>query len=264
MVTALVTEEPCDAPVNVQVSPTETAATVTWVSTADAWVVEYKEAAAENWTASPTLTSATYNITGLTPSTDYVVRVKAICDTITESDWSAEIPFTTLAGQVTTYVITASASGPGTITPNGTVTVQEGSDVTFTFEADENAVVDRLLVDDAETAVPANNEYTFSAVVANHTIAVEFVEETGIEEIDLNAAVVLYPNPATSQIQIQVADSRFLGAEMQIFDVYGKLISNATIETLSTQVDVSQLANGMYMVRINAAEGMVTKRFVKR
>jgi len=42
------------------------------------------------------------------------------------------------------------------------------------------------------------------------------------------------------------------------------LISNATIETLSTQVDVSQLANGMYMVRINAAEGMVTKRFVKR
>ena len=101
------------------------------------------------------MTSATYNITGLTPSTDYVVRVKAICDTDTESDWSAEIPFTTLAGQVTTYVITASASGPGTITPNGTVTVQEGSDVTFTFEADENAVVDRLLVDDAETAVPA-------------------------------------------------------------------------------------------------------------
>ena len=264
VVTALVTEEPCDAPVNVQVSPTETAATVTWVSTADAWVVEYKEATAENWTASPTLTSATYNITGLTPSTDYVVRVKAICDTDTESDWSVEIPFTTLAGQVTTYVITASASGPGTIAPNGTVTVQEGSDVTFTFAANAGAVVDRLLVDDAETAVPANNEYTFSAVVANHTIAVEFVDETGIEEIDLNTAVVLYPNPATSQIQIQVADSRFLGAEMQIFDVYGKLISNATIEALSTQVDVSQLANGMYMVRINAAEGMVTKRFVKR
>ena len=121
-----------------------------------------------------------------------------------------------------------------------------------------------MLVDDAETTIPANNEYTFSNVVANHTITVEFVEETGIEEIDLNAAVVLYPNPATSQIQIQVADSRFLGAEMQIFDVYGKLISNATIETLSTQVDVSQLANGMYMVHINAAEGMVTKRFVKR
>ena len=221
-------------------------------------------ATASNWTASPTLTTTNYNITGLTASTNYVVRVKSVCDASNESAWSAEVPFTTLAGDITTYTITATATGPGTIAPNGTVTVQEGSDVTFTFTANEGAVVDRLLVDDAETAIPANNEYTFSAVVANHTIAVEFVEETGIEEIDLNAAVALYPNPATSQIQIQVADSRFLGAEMQIFDVYGKLISNATIESLSTQVDVSQLANGMYMVRINAAEGMVTKRFVKR
>ncbi len=254
----------CDAPTNVQVTPTANTANVTWTSTADAWVVEYKEATAANWTASATLTANNYNITGLTATTDYVVRVKAICDTDTESDWSAEVPFTTLAGEVTTYTITATATGPGTITPNGTVTVTEGENANFTFAADAGAVVDRLLVDDVETTIPANNEYTFSNVVANHTIAVEFVEETGIEEIDLNAAVVLYPNPATSQIQIQVADSRFLGAEMQIFDVYGKLISNATIETLSTQVDVSQLANGMYMVRINAAEGMVTKRFVKR
>ena len=254
----------CDAPTNVQVTAAQTSAAVTWTSTADAWVVEYKEATAENWTASATLTANNYNITGLTAATDYVVRVKAICDTDTESDWSAEVPFTTLAGEVTTYTITATATGPGTITPNGTVTVTEGENATFAFAANAGAVVDRLLVDDAETTIPANNEYTFSNVVANHTIAVEFVEETGIEEIDLNAAVVLYPNPATSQIQIQVADSRFLGAEMQIFDVYGKLISNATIETLSTQVDVSQLANGMYMVRINAAEGMVTKRFVKR
>ena len=261
---AAVAADPCDAPTNVQVNAASNSANVSWVSSESAWVVEYKLATASNWTASPTLTTTTYNITGLTASTNYVVRVKSVCDASNESAWSAEVPFTTLAGDVTTYTITATATGPGFITPNGTVTVQEGSDVTFTFTANAGAVVDRLLVDDAETAVPANNEYTFSAVVANHTIAVEFVEETGIEEIDLNAAVVLYPNPATSQIQIQVADSRFLGAEMQIFDVYGKLISNATIETLSTQVDVSQLANGMYMVRINAAEGMVTKRFVKR
>ena len=261
---AAVAADPCDAPTNVQVNAASNSANVSWVSSESAWVVEYKLATASNWTASPTLTTTTYNITGLTASTNYVVRVKSVCDASNESAWSAEVPFTTLAGDVTTYTITATATGPGFITPNGTVTVQEGSDVTFTFTANAGAVVDRLLVDDAETAVPANNEYTFSAVVTNHTIAVEFVEETGIEEIDLNAAVVLYPNPATSQIQIQVADSRFLGAEMQIFDVYGKLISNATIETLSTQVDVSQLANGMYMVRINAAEGMVTKRFVKR
>lgn len=264
VVTTASVADPCEAPTNVQVNAASNSANVSWTSSESAWVVEYKLATASNWTASPTLTTTTYSITGLTAATDYVVRVKSVCDASNESDWSAAVPFTTLPGDVTTYTITASAFGPGTITPNGTVTVQEGSDITFTFVADENAVANRLLVDDVETTIPANNEYTFSAVVANHTIAVEFIEETGIEEIDLNAAVVLYPNPATSQIQIQVADSRFLGADMQIFDVYGKLISTATIESLSTQVDVSQLANGMYMVRINTVEGMVTKRFVKR
>ena len=256
--------EPCDAPTNVQVTPNANTAAVTWTSSASSWVVEYKEATSSNWTASSTLTTPSFSITGLTASTDYVVRVKAICGGDAESDWSTEVPFTTLAGQVNTYVITASATGPGTITPSGTVTVNEGDNVTFTFTADAGAEVSQLMVDDVVTDLPADNSYTFSSVVANHSISVVFEEVTGINELDLDAAVALYPNPATSQIQIQVADSRFLGAEMQIFDVYGKLISNATIETLSTQVDVSQLANGMYMVRINATEGMVTKRFVKR
>ena len=256
--------DPCDVPTNVQVTPAETSAVVTWNSPETNWIVEYKAATANSWTASAALNVPTYSISGLTPSTDYMVRVKSVCGNGNESNWSAEVPFTTMAAQVNTYTITATATGPGTITPTGAITVNEGDNATFTFTADAGAVIDQLLVDDVETAIPADNSYTFSNIVANHTIAVEFVEETGISENDLSAAVVLYPNPATSQVQIRVADSRLVGAEMQLFDAYGKIVATSVLESNMAQVDVSHLANGIYLVRINAAEGVVTKRFVKR
>lgn len=225
---------------------------------------EWKESSGSIYTSVESTGSTTlaYYLTGLAASTSYTYRAYVI--TANATTYGEEVTFVTLAEEAPTYTITASVSGPGTITPNGDVTVQEGEDITFSFAADEGAVIDRLLIDGVDTSIPADNSYTFTNVVANHTITVKFSEETGIEENCLDAAVALYPNPATSYIQIQMADNRFLGAEMQIFDAFGKLIATTTVEILSNRIDVSPLANGMYMVRINANEGTVVKRFVKR
>ena len=226
--------------------------------------MEYKLATASNWTASPTLTTTTYNITGLTASTNYVVRVKSVCDASNESDWSAEIPFTTLAGDVTTYTITATATGPGSITPSGTITVQEGTDITFSFTANEGATTQQLLVDNIETAIPTNNEYTFSSVVANHTIEVVFAEETGIEEVDLDATVLLFPNPATSHIEIRLSNDLLINSTLDIYDVYGRKIATQMMNNTSAKVDISGYSTGMYLVRISNDNGVVVKNFIKK
>lgn len=256
--------ESCDTPTNVQVNAASNSANVSWTSTESAWIVEYKLATASNWTASPTLTTTTYNITGLTASTNYVVRVKSVCDASNESDWSAEIPFTTLAGDVTTYTITATATGPGSITPSGTVTVQEGTDITFSFTANEGATTQQLLVDNIETAIPTNNEYTFSSVVANHTIEVIFAEETGIEEIDLDATVLLFPNPATSHIEIRLSNDLLINSTLDIYDVYGRKIATQMMNNTSAKVDISGYSTGMYLVRISNDNGVVVKNFIKK
>ena len=256
--------ESCDTPTNVQVNAASNSANVSWTSTESAWIVEYKLATASNWTASPTLTTTTYNITGLTASTNYVVRVKSVCDASNESDWSAEIPFTTLAGDVTTYTITATATGPGSITPSGTVTVQEGTDITFSFTANEGATTQQLLVDNIETAIPTNNEYTFSSVVANHTIEVVFAEETGIEEIDLDATVLLFPNPATSHIEIRLSNDLLINSTLDIYDVYGRKIATQMMNNTSAKVDISGYSTGMYLVRISNDNGVVVKNFIKK
>lgn len=256
--------ESCDTPTNVQVNAASNSANVSWTSTESAWIVEYKLATASNWTASPTLTTTTYNITGLTASTNYVVRVKSVCDASNESDWSAEIPFTTLAGDVTTYTITATATGPGSITPSGTITVQEGTDISFSFTANEGATTQQLLVDNIETAIPTNNEYTFSSVVANHTIEVVFAEETGIEEIDLDATVLLFPNPATSHIEISLSNDLLINSRLDIYDVYGRKIATQMMNNTSAKVDISGYSTGMYLVRISNDNGVVVKNFIKK
>lgn len=256
--------ESCDTPTNVQVNAASNSANVSWTSTESAWIVEYKLATASNWTASPTLTTTTYNITGLTASTNYVVRVKSVCDASNESDWSAEIPFTTLAGDVTTYTITATATGPGSITPSGTVTVQEGTDITFSFTANEGATTQQLLVDNIETTIPTNNEYTFSSVVANHTIEVVFAEETGIEEVDLDATVLLFPNPATSHIEIRLSNDLLINSTLDIYDVYGRKIATQMMNNTSAKVDISGYSTGMYLVRISNDNGVVVKNFIKK
>ena len=72
----------------------------------------------------------------------------------------------------TTHIITASAEGGGTISPNGSVTVTEGDSQTFTITPDRGYHIEDVQVDG--TSVGAVRSYTFTDVQANHTIAATF------------------------------------------------------------------------------------------
>jgi hypothetical protein len=87
----------CLPPTNLAISNIDAnGATATWGGTATSWVFEYKTAAATTWTTQA-VTTQTYTMTGLQPSTDYETRVKAICDAGEESAYSAVVSFTTTA-----------------------------------------------------------------------------------------------------------------------------------------------------------------------
>jgi len=51
---------------------------------------------------------------------------------------------------------------------------------------------------------------------------------------------------------------------MEVYDVYGKLLNAMNVVENPTRINVSNLANGMYFVRVNTEAGAVTKTFVKR
>ena len=71
-----------------------------------------------------------------------------------------------------TYTITATAGANGSINPSGAVSVDEGNSQTFTIAANSGYEIDDVKVDGASQGAIAT--YTFSNVVADHTIEATF------------------------------------------------------------------------------------------
>lgn len=74
---------------------------------------------------------------------------------------------------VSSYTITASAGENGTITPQGNIVANHGTDSTFNFMPEEGYEIDKLFIDDIETPV-SGNSYTFNSINQNHKIHVTF------------------------------------------------------------------------------------------
>ena len=72
------------------------------------------------------------------------------------------------------YSIEVTFEGNGSVTPGGTVVVNELNDQTFYFAPESGYRVGRLLVDGVSTSMSAPNEYTFADVHGNHTLHVSF------------------------------------------------------------------------------------------
>ena len=77
----------------------------------------------------------------------------------------------------TTFTITASAGTWGSITPSGTVTVNQGANQSFAITPSSGYTVSSVTVDGANQG--AINSYTFSNVQANHTISATFQSSGG-------------------------------------------------------------------------------------
>ncbi|MFZ6053206.1 T9SS type A sorting domain-containing protein [Halocola ammonii] len=87
------------------------------------------------------------------------------------------------------------------------------------------------------------------------------VDPIGVEEIEL-AAVTVYPVPTSGQLSIS-AESQV--QYYRIFSISGRMIDEGKSATASneTDIDVSGLNSGAYILQVETANGLKTIRFVK-
>lgn len=74
----------------------------------------------------------------------------------------------------------------------------------------------------------------------------------GLDEVNNNAEINAYPNPANNVINIPVAEFNGL-AQLDIYDVAGKLVKTENVNLSSTSViavDVANIENGNYIFKM--------------
>jgi len=107
------------------------------------------------------------------------VYATATEDGLAESTHSNEITFildTTGSEEDDTYTISASAGSHGSISPSGSIIVNQGSDKSFTITPDTGYQIDDVRVDGS--SVGAVSSYTFTNVTQDHTIYATFIIES--------------------------------------------------------------------------------------
>ena len=84
----------------------------------------------------------------------------------------------------------------------------------------------------------------------SNTINVDFVVCTNVDEINKNTTISIYPNPAHSNLQITTSNEQ-LGKNIEILDITGKVVSTFENSKTFQKLDISNLQNGIYFIKIN-------------
>jgi surface protein len=75
-----------------------------------------------------------------------------------------------------------------------------------------------------------------------------------------NDVVSIYPNPAHDKVYVAAAN----GSEVTLTDLGGRILGIQTIEQSEVAFDLSDLANGVYMIQIQSNGEVITERVVKQ
>lgn len=89
--------------------------------------------------------------------------------------------------------------------------------------------------------------------------AVEFDYTNGIHNYSLKANI--YPNPTTGNVTVE---SDAINADITVFDAFGKLMMTSKVATERTELNFSEFAPGVYMVRIANDTAISTIKVVKK
>lgn len=266
---------PCTVPESLAVSNvTANSANVTWTPAGaeTAWNLQYKAASASSWSLVSNLTSPSYTLTNLQPNTAYQVQVQANCGSET-SDWSASATFTTMDDQcaaptnlhlVDTTNVTATLDwSQTTSTANEwTIYYKKSTDDGWSMQTANTHPFVLMNLEAATTYVAQVTAHCINGMFSEPSNQITFTTSTvGVENYELNMTEI-YPNPTTGEFRVQNSELRIENVE--VYDVYGKLITSVKVEDNSIVIDLSDNASGVYFTRIFTEKGTITKRIVKK
>lgn len=127
-----------------------------------------------------------------------------------------------------------------------------------------NYSVDGTAFQTSNTFVLGNGQYTFTVKDNNNCEATtsQSLVITALNKLPNREQVSIYPNPVTSELYFK---SLGVGDKISIFDQSGRTVYTHKADNLTSQLNVSYLENGVYMLFIADTKGGVSRfKFIKK
>ena len=245
---------------------------LSWLSTSSQSVIEYGQRGFSAGTGTLIPASNNYAVLyGLSPATDYDVRVANVCGTDTSS-------FVRI-NQVTTL----NAPQPvavGSFT-DSIFASKNHSAKYFTFDASQSQNATSYFWDfgNGQTSTA---EQVMTFFVYNKTYDVMLVAMNGcgsdttwmtvnvdinVDETPLSRSLDLYPNPATGIVNLEFKTSKDGSASIRLSDVTGKEVMIMEEENINgryrKQFDVSKLPAGIYLLEVDDGEYTTSRKLIR-
>ena len=108
-------------------------------------------------------------------------------------------------------------------------------------------------------SLDGTNWYDLTYFGIDGTFMVRVCVEGGESVSELNSSLSIYPNPAKDQLFVE---TEMAVEEISVYDVFGR--QQLAISGQQSAVDVSNLSDGVYFVKVKSENNEVVKRFIKK
>lgn len=85
---------------------------------------------------------------------------------------------------------------------------------------------------------------------------------TGINELDIQDAVRVYPNPSTGTFTVSVNSMSFKNAVIFLYDVTGRMIMTKKMYADNETVEVENAAKGVYLLKVVTNNTVINRRII--
>jgi hypothetical protein len=86
---------------------------------------------------------------------------------------------------------------------------------------------------------------------------------SGIREVKENMQLSVFPNPASSELNIAVSAEQKPISNIHLFDVAGRMTKEITqVNALTKTIDLNGMANGIYLLSVKLTNGTTASRRV--
>jgi hypothetical protein len=83
----------------------------------------------------------------------------------------------------------------------------------------------------------------------------------GINGAELDGALSLFPNPASTMVTLRVSEM-MVGSTVSIVDVNGRVVMSEVLNNQTLTVDLSNMSQGAYFVRITGEQNTVVRKLI--